>query len=135
LAVESASFTGMYTMNGRTLTVTSSLSVAGDTSVSLSSDVILTSDVVMDVGPSATFIIAGAVSGSGGIYKDGAGTLALSGGNTYTGDTAVAAGSLNANSSGALGDASAGTVVLDGAAVVLASNFVPFGFPGLGRGR
>ena len=94
----------------------------------------LTSDVVMNVAASGTLSIAGTLSGTGGVYKDGPGTLALSGGNTYAGDTTVVAGSLDANSSGALGDASAGTLVLDGAAVVLASNFVPFGFPGLGGG-
>jgi autotransporter-associated beta strand protein len=134
LTVDSMSFADMYTMNGQVLTVAGMLDVSGGPSVTVSSDMILTSNVVMNVAASGTFTIAGALSGTGGVYKDGPGTLALSGGNTYADDTTVVAGSLNANSSGALGDASAGTLVLDGAALVLASNFVPFGFPGLGGG-
>ena len=77
LNVNSISFADMYTMNGRALTVASSLDVGGGTSVSVSSDMTLGADVVMNVAASGMLTIAGAVSGTGGIYKDGFGSLAL----------------------------------------------------------
>lgn len=50
-------------------------------------------------GGSTTF--AGVIAGTGGLTKQGAGTLTLSGASTYTGPTAVVAGSLRvSNSSG-----------------------------------
>ena len=47
--------------------------------------------------------IAGVISGSGDLTKNGSGTLTLSGANTYTGATTIAAGTLAAQNATALG--------------------------------
>ena len=60
---------------------------------------------------------------TGGFTKAGAGTLTLSGSNTYTGDTVVAEGTLRLGSAGALPSAS--TLVVKGGTVE-AANGVPF---------
>ena len=134
LTVDSMSFADMYTMNGQALAVASALDVSGGASVTISSGITLTSDVVMNVAASGTLSIAGAVSGTGGIYKDGPGTLALSGGNTYAGDTTVAAGTLNANSSGASATPPPARSCWTGRPSSWRRTSSPFGFPGLGGG-
>ncbi|MCR8960059.1 autotransporter outer membrane beta-barrel domain-containing protein [Variovorax sp. S2] len=53
---------------------------------------------------------SGPISGAGELVKVGAGTLTLSGANTYTGATRVAAGSLRAGAAGTFSNASAFTV-------------------------
>lgn len=59
-----------------------------------------------------TTILAGVVSGTGGINENGStGTLILSNANTYTGLTTVTAGTLFVQNAGALGSTAAGTVV------------------------
>ena len=61
------------------------------------------------LAPHATF--GGIISGgaSAGITKTGDGTLALSGANSYTGETTVVSGTLIAASNTALGTAAGGT--------------------------
>ena len=49
-----------------------------------------------------TIALSGALSGTGGLIKDGDGTLTLSGTNTYTGPTTVAAGVLALSGSGSI---------------------------------
>ncbi len=73
----------------------------------------------------ATFNMqAGSVSailgGTVGLAKTGTGTVTLSGVNTYTGTTAVTAGTLNLNTPG--GAAVAGNVVVNGGTLVLQQN-------------
>ncbi|WP_443969467.1 autotransporter-associated beta strand repeat-containing protein [Sphingobium sp. CR28] len=50
-----------------------------------------------------TLTVGGIATGAGSFFKDGAGTLVLSGANTYTGDTTVNAGVLRAGSAQAFG--------------------------------
>ena len=53
--------------------------------------------------PTATLQFSGAVVGTGALQKAGAGTLVLSGVNTYTGGTSITAGILRAGSTSAFG--------------------------------
>jgi len=56
----------------------------------------------LDTDTATTLRINGALSGSGGLIKWGEGTLALSGANSWSGGTLIAAGTLRAQSAGAL---------------------------------
>jgi fibronectin-binding autotransporter adhesin len=79
--------------NGITTTYTS-----GSSGFSL--DIALAADKTFDSASGGTLDYSGALSGGFGLNKTGAGTLALSGTNSYTGATIVNAGSLSANSLG-----------------------------------
>lgn len=68
-----------------------------------------------------TATISAALSGSNGLNKAGAGTLILSGNNTYTGNTTVTAGVLQIANDSALGAASNGLVLAGGTLKVTAS--------------
>lgn len=72
-----------------------------------------TSFTVNGAGDTAITGVIGTTTGA--LTKDGAGTLTLTGGNTYSGTTTITAGTLNANSSAALGDHSAtNTLIFNG---------------------
>lgn len=63
--------------------------------------------------------IGSSLDGTGGLTKQGAGTLILSAANSYGGVTTISSGALNPQNSGALGSTTAGTVVSSGAALQL----------------
>jgi len=66
--------------------------------------------------------VSAPISGAGGLAKSGSGSLALTGTNTYSGGTTLAAGSLSINNSGALGSgALAVSLASDGTFLTVAS--------------
>jgi autotransporter-associated beta strand protein/T5SS/PEP-CTERM-associated repeat protein len=75
--------------NGGTLRITAAASTSNAVSL-------LSGGGIIDVpSPLTTFTVSGNVSGTGGLTKTGAGSLRLSGSNTYTGTTTISAGALN----------------------------------------
>lgn len=76
----------------------------------------------LTIGGAATTTFSGAISGSGGLTKQGTGLQTLSGNNTYGGATTINAGDLIYNSAGALPNAS--NIVLAGGRMVMA-NTIP----------
>ena len=74
----------------------------------------------LTVGDANDMTYAGVIGGTGGLLtKMGAGTLTLSGNNSYTGATSINAGILQVNVNNALGTNAAGTTVANGAALKL----------------
>jgi autotransporter-associated beta strand protein len=71
--------------------------------------------VVFDQAVAGTY--AGAMTGTGAVLKQGVGTLTLSGANTYTGGTAVSAGTLALGASDRL--ANTGTLTVSGGTLAL----------------
>jgi autotransporter-associated beta strand protein len=90
------------------LTGTGAASLAGNVTLNTASTVGVTA-------AADTLTLSGAVSGGVALTKVGAGTLTLSGANTYTGATNVNAGTLVASNAAALGTTAAGTTVAAGA--------------------
>jgi autotransporter-associated beta strand protein len=93
-----------------------SLSVA-DTGYQISGNSLnLTAGVTADIPNAGVSTLSLIIGGGGGVTKAGAGTLALSGANTYTGVTTVNAGFLEVQNATALGATGPGnqTVVNDG---------------------
>ncbi|OAI01770.1 hypothetical protein A1353_00690 [Methylomonas methanica] len=102
--------TGAVTLNGGSLTVTGS-------GVTVSNAVALTGDGT--ITNTNAVALSGIVSGTGALTKAGAGALTLSGDNTYSGATAVNAGTLVAAHSNALGTTAGSTTVASGASLGL----------------
>ena len=99
--------TGAIAIDGAGKITTGNISLAGPRTLSISNNIELSgnsnyniSDVTSSSVTDAT--LSGEISGAFGITKSGTGTLVLSGPNSYTGATTVAAGTLNILSSGFL---------------------------------
>jgi autotransporter-associated beta strand protein len=87
------------------------------------SGAITVNNATWDIDTGDTLTISGAVSGSGGVTKNGNGTLVLSGNNSYSGATVVNAGTLNAANANALGSNNTVTVN-DGTLLVSADDAI-----------
>ena len=107
------------TASGATLDI-SGITAAGLTIGSLSGStgsVVTLGGKSLSVGNASSTTFAGGIGGSGGIIKQGSGTLALTAASTYAGSTSVTAGALTIQNATALGGTAAGTTVSSGAAL------------------
>jgi autotransporter-associated beta strand protein len=102
--------TGTFSSNGATRTIGG---LTGDGTVQTTTSG-FTHNLAVNKA-SGSDIFSGVIAGSGALIKQGAGTLALGGANTYSGDTTVSAGALWIGNSSALGSTNGGTVVESGA--------------------
>ncbi|WGG59392.1 autotransporter domain-containing protein [Brucella intermedia] len=82
--------------------------------ITIANDVILSgaAGATFDTSSNTFANLAGTISGSGSLFKDGEGTLILTGQNTYTGDTVVRAGALVLDDGDAIADTGKVTVNL-----------------------
>src|SRR4051812_49371976 len=97
-------------LNGGTLATTATFTLSANRGVTLGA-----SGGAFSQSAGTTLTYTGIIAGAGSLADAGTGTLALGGANTYTGVTNVNAGTLTANSVGALGSTAAGTTVASGA--------------------
>jgi autotransporter-associated beta strand protein len=81
--------------------------------------------LTLNQADSTTF--SGLIGGPAGLTKTGSGTLLISGENTYQGPTDIQGGTLVAAHNNALGDASSGTSVRDGATLTLSGGITVAG--------
>jgi fibronectin-binding autotransporter adhesin len=84
------------------------------------SGAITVNNATWDIDTGDTLTVSGAVSGSGGVTKNGGGTLILSGSNSYNGSTVINAGTLNAANANALG--SNNTVEVNGGTLLVSTD-------------
>jgi autotransporter-associated beta strand protein len=82
----------------------------------------ITNNATLAFNRSDTVALPNAVSGSGTLRQNGSGAVAISGNNTYTGQTLINSGVVFLQSSNALGSTSAGTVVASGGQLYITAN-------------
>ena len=98
-----AATAGQLVLNGGTLGATADFTLASNRGIALAS----TSTI--DVSSSKTLTYSGVISGSGGLIKNGAGTVELLGRNLFDGNITLNAGTITINSSASLGDYASGS--------------------------
>ena len=105
-----------YTVNSLTI-ITPSVSIGGSNTLTVNSTA--STAIGISAASGNTSISANLAGASAGLTKSGAGTLILTGNNTYAGATAINAGALNVQHASALGATAGGTTVAVGAALQL----------------
>ena len=123
-----ATSAGSYNISGSTLSLDASggyvnINVLGGTQT-ISAPMVFGKQSFLGVDTPATLVLSGAISGSNSITKAGAGTLVLSGNNTFTGPVTLNSGTLVASSSTSVGDGSStNTLNLGGGTLVVTGAF------------
>lgn len=123
-AVGRATMTGATVVGtGNTFNPQGSLTVnASSVSSTINKDLAVTVPTTINVAngsASTDLLINGVIFGAGDFTKTGAGQLRLTGVNTYSGPTVVAAGLLTINDGAGLGSTAAGTVISNGASLAI----------------
>ncbi|MGA2500296.1 MAG: autotransporter-associated beta strand repeat-containing protein, partial [Tepidisphaeraceae bacterium] len=113
-------FNGLLGTGPINVSGTSTLQWAGGNGQNLANNMTIAGGVTTTLdsnGNSAT--LSGGISGAGGIAKIGSGTLTLTGANSFDGSVAINSGTINIQSSTALGSAVGGTTVAANTALEL----------------
>ena len=129
LASGSVFLAGTSSYTGGT-TIDSGAILSG-TTASLQASIVNNGIVGFEQASDGTF--AGAISGTGGLYKLGTGTVTLAGNNSYAGGTSIDGGALAVSSNSNLGDVSGGLFFYGGTLKFL-TNFDSDRTIGLGAG-
>ena len=106
-----------YTLTGNRILLSGGITVDSTLRIAepvITDDLMIGADQTIDTGNGQIFL-EGIISNGGNLTKNGTGTLFLSGANTFTGSLTVNAGEIIAANPTALGAASAGTTLNDGA--------------------
>lgn len=103
-------------------TISNAMSVynVGATQSATLSGLITVSNASFDVEIGDTLTISGNITGSGGVTKNGTGTVILSGSNSYTNPTTINSGTLNAANANALG--SNAVVIVNGGSLLVTAD-------------
>ncbi|MBC7366646.1 MAG: autotransporter-associated beta strand repeat-containing protein [Undibacterium sp.] len=119
LGTGTTTLTGNNTYTGATTISAGTLQIGnGSTAGSVTGNIANSAALTFNRSDALTY--AGVISGTGSFNKTGAGTLTLSGANTYTGTTTVSAGTLSFTGSGGLASSA---VTVNSGATVFAGNF------------
>ena len=108
-----------------TLVLSGAATIGSDAGVlTLASPIDLGIDQSLTVKGNGSVFISSSISGTGisGLIKQGAGTLTLTGANTYEGETVVSAGVLNIQHSSALGTTAGNITIASGATLQVLNN-------------
>jgi autotransporter-associated beta strand protein len=108
-----ATSSGIFDLNGFSETVGS---------IEGGGDILLGAGTLTVGGTNASTLFSGMISGTGGLVKNGTGTLTLDDASTYTGATAINAGALLIQHPSALGGTNGGTTVAAGAELQIAGD-------------
>ncbi|WP_448474141.1 autotransporter-associated beta strand repeat-containing protein [Martelella sp. FLE1502] len=109
-ADNSATFTGDIALTGGTLQFGN-----GSNDGNVGGGIAAAAGTTVNFNNTGSMTFAQVISGDGAITKTQAGTLVLSGTNTYTGGTTISAGAIHVAGDGNLGDASGGVTLSGGA--------------------
>ncbi|RXK55527.1 PEP-CTERM sorting domain-containing protein [Oleiharenicola lentus] len=116
---DGATISGNLNLGSANRTFTVNNSTAADPDLTVSATITGANRNLTVNGAGNTLISGDIATGSGTLTKQAAGTLTLSGANSYTGLTTVSGGVLNIQHSSALGTTASGTTVASGAALQL----------------